>query len=202
MQLMWRKSRKHRPSWCVISTAIALTLMVACASDDSADTASGDGSPSVMEGTSAPYTPPPSDDLGEKRSILRVLANDGRFDILTSIVLERTVFARDTMGGPECCLTLFAPVDEAFQKLPEDELDAIIQDPKRLTPLIQRHILPGTVYAKRLETRVYTSTGQGFDIPIEVKGKRISVANARVLERDIKASNGVIHAIDALIMVP
>lgn len=192
----------HRRGTRTAALALFLVASVSCGGGGTdASGPSDDASPPPASATTAPYSPPPLEDLGEKRSILRILAKDGRFDILTQILVERTVFARDVMAGPECCLTVFAPVDDAFLALPEAELQAIIEDPEKLTPLIQRHILRSPVKSGELETRVYTTTGQGQEVSVEVGGGAISINNATIIDADIDASNGVIHAIDAVIML-
>jgi len=98
----------------------------------------------------------------------------------------------------ETPLTVFAPSDDAFQKLPEGSLDALLQkeNRSRLAGLLLGHVLPGRV---RLGTR--ESKGlSGNEIAVKVEGP-LRAGGARVRKPDIVAANGVLHVIDEVLSV-
>ena len=104
-------------------------------------------------------------------------------------------------------LTIFAPTNEAFAKVPEDLLQALLADKEALTGVLLRHALPGALFSKGITwTEHKTAGGDMIATQVFKMGvvKVVSYTNdkrtgARVVEADIIASNGVIHAIDTVI---
>jgi uncharacterized surface protein with fasciclin (FAS1) repeats len=98
--------------------------------------------------------------------------------------------------------TLFAPTDQAFEKLPQGELEALLKDKVRLGAIINFHALRGAVLAKDLKSRESRSI-QGQSLTIAANDDaQFSVNGARISRQEIEASNGVIHGIDTLMMPP
>jgi uncharacterized surface protein with fasciclin (FAS1) repeats len=96
--------------------------------------------------------------------------------------------------------TLFAPTDQAFEKLPQGELEALLKDKVRLGAIINFHALRGAVLAKDLKSRESRSI-QGQSLTIAANDDaQFSVNGARISRQEIEASNGVIHGIDTLLM--
>jgi uncharacterized surface protein with fasciclin (FAS1) repeats len=95
--------------------------------------------------------------------------------------------------------TVFAPTDEAFQKLPSGALDALLKDTAKLKSILNYHVVTGHVLAQELKSGD-VMTVQGSPLTAVVSGADIKVNGAHVKQRDIAASNGVIHVIDAVIM--
>lgn len=87
--------------------------------------------------------------------------------------------------------TVFAPSDAAFAKLPEGKLDEILADKEGLVALLSYHIVPGRLTAADLLTQRNFETVQGDTLSID----QLEVASA-----DIEASNGIIHAIDSVLV--
>jgi uncharacterized surface protein with fasciclin (FAS1) repeats len=95
--------------------------------------------------------------------------------------------------------TVFAPTDEAFAKVPKDQLDALLKDKAKLTAVLTYHVVPGKVMAKDVKPG-NVKTVQGGDLAISASGGTVMVNNAKVVKTDIVASNGVIHVIDTVVM--
>ena len=104
-------------------------------------------------------------------------------------------------------LTIFAPTNDAFSKVPADLLDALLADPEALKAILLRHALPGSLFAKGITWQEHETAGgevvatQVFKMGVV---KVVSYSNnkrtgARVVEADIIVTNGVIHAIDTVI---
>lgn len=105
----------------------------------------------------------------------------------------------DTLKGPGP-FTVFAPSDEAFAKVPKDQLNALLADKKKLTAVLTYHVVPGKIMAKDVKAGpVKTVEGESAMLKTD-GGPRID--NARIVATDIVASNGVIHVIDTVIMPP
>src|ERR1700736_1407891 len=101
-----------------------------------------------------------------------------------------------TSKGP---FTVFAPTDEAFKKLPSGALDALLKDTAKLKAVLSYHVIAGHVDAKDVKSGE-VMTVQGSALTEVVSSSDTRVNGARVSQRDITASNGVIHDIDAVIM--
>jgi uncharacterized surface protein with fasciclin (FAS1) repeats len=104
----------------------------------------------------------------------------------------------DTLKG-RGPFTIFAPTDEAFQKLPSGALEALLKDTAKLKAVLNYHVITGHVLAQDLKSGE-VMTFQGSPLTAVVSGADIQVNGAHVRQRDITATNGVIHVIDAVIM--
>jgi uncharacterized surface protein with fasciclin (FAS1) repeats len=107
----------------------------------------------------------------------------------------------DTLKG-KGPFTVFAPTDEAFAKLPNGTLDNLLkpENKKQLVAILTYHVVPGKVMAKDLAgQKTMAKSVEGSEIAVEATNG-VKVDNAKVVKADIQASNGVIHAIDAVIM--
>jgi uncharacterized surface protein with fasciclin (FAS1) repeats len=103
----------------------------------------------------------------------------------------------DTLKG-KGPFTVFAPTDEAFAKIPKETLDGLLKDKAALTKILTYHVVSGKVMAKDVKAGA-VKTVQGQDITLATTGG-VTVNGAKVVAADVAASNGVIHAIDTVIM--
>lgn len=127
--------------------------------------------------------------------IVDTAVSAGSFNTL--VIAVKTAGLVDTLKGPGP-FTVFAPTDEAFAKIPKDQLNALLADKKKLTDVLTYHVLSGKVMAKDVKAGpVKTVEGQSAMISTD-GGPRID--NARIIKTDVVASNGVIHVIDTVIM--
>jgi uncharacterized surface protein with fasciclin (FAS1) repeats len=104
----------------------------------------------------------------------------------------------DTLNG-RGPFTIFAPTDEAFKKLPTGAWDALLKDTAKLKAVLSYHVITGHVLARDLKSGD-VMTVQGTPLAAVVSSSEVQVNGAHVRQRDITASNGVIHVIDAVIM--
>jgi uncharacterized surface protein with fasciclin (FAS1) repeats len=107
----------------------------------------------------------------------------------------------DTLNGSGP-FTVFAPTNEAFAKLPPDQLQAILANPALLTKILTYHVVPDRVLSKDLKKRQTVETVEGSPVEIVKKKKGAFIEGARITATDIKASNGVVHVIDTVIVPP
>jgi uncharacterized surface protein with fasciclin (FAS1) repeats len=100
-------------------------------------------------------------------------------------------------NGP---FTVFAPTDEAFKKLPTGAYDLLFKDTGKLNAVLNYHVVQGYVTANDLKAgELMTQQGTTLvSTPSSSSGVRINAA--RVVQADLAASNGIIHAIDAVIL--
>ncbi len=107
----------------------------------------------------------------------------------------------ETLKG-EGPFTVFAPTDEAFAKLPEGTLEDLLkpENKAQLVKILTYHVVPGTVMAADVVKLDKAKTVEGSEVEINTRDGKVSIDNARVVKADIRASNGVIHVIDAVIL--
>jgi uncharacterized surface protein with fasciclin (FAS1) repeats len=103
----------------------------------------------------------------------------------------------DTLKGPGP-FTVFAPTDAAFAKIPKADLDALLKDKAKLTAVLTYHVVPGRVMAKDVKAG-NVKTVQGGMLSLGTTGG-VTVNNAKVVQADVVASNGVIHVIDTVVL--
>ena len=107
----------------------------------------------------------------------------------------------ETLKG-EGPFTVFAPTDEAFAKLPAGTLEDLLKpdNKEKLTAILTYHVVPGRVMAADVVGLESATTVNGADISIEVADDTVMVDGAKVVQTDIECSNGVIHAIDGVML--
>ena len=104
----------------------------------------------------------------------------------------------DTLTG-RGTFTVFAPTDAAFKKLPAGALDALLKDVRKLKAVLSYHVVARHLDAKDLKS-VEVMTLQGTTMAVVVEGDAVQVNDAKVVQADVEATNGVIHVIDAVIV--
>jgi uncharacterized surface protein with fasciclin (FAS1) repeats len=104
----------------------------------------------------------------------------------------------DTLAG-KGPFTVFAPTDEAFKKLPAGAMDALLKDSAKLKAVLNYHVIAGHVTARDMKSGD-VMTLQGSPLTAVVSPSEVKVNGAHVKRTDLVATNGVIHAIDTVIM--
>lgn len=129
--------------------------------------------------------------------IVDVASSDPNFSTLVQAVQEADLV--DTLQG-EGPFTVFAPTNAAFNDLPAGTLDALLQPENEdlLTEVLTYHVVPGEVTSDELETGVVDTLNGG--VAVNVSPGRVVVNNASVIQADVPASNGVIHAINRVLI--
>ena len=131
-----------------------------------------------------------------KKDIIDTAVSAGSFNTLAKALTEAGLI--DTLKG-EGPFTVFAPTDEAFSKIPADQLQAILADKEKLIAILTYHVVPGKVMAEDVVELTSATTVQGSDASISVEDG-VKIDDANVIQTDILASNGVIHVIDSVIL--
>lgn len=131
--------------------------------------------------------------------IVDIAAGNPKFSTLVAAVKAAGLV--DTLKG-DGPFTVFAPTNAAFAKLPKATLAALLlpKNKRKLQAILTYHVLSGRVFAKDIagkRLRVATVNGKA----VHVNGRHgVKVNNARVIAADIRASNGVIHVIDTVLI--
>ena len=134
---------------------------------------------------------------GYKKDIVDTAVSAGSFNTLVAAVKAAGLVETLKGEGP---FTVFAPTDDAFAKLPEGTLEALLQDKAKLTAILTYHVVPGKVMAADVVSLSSAKTVQGQEIKIMSSDSGVMINNANVIKTDIETSNGVIHVIDTVIL--
>ena len=129
-------------------------------------------------------------------TLVEIATAAGQFKTLVTAV--KTAGLADTLQGPGP-LTVFAPTDDAFAKLPAGTVEGLLKDLPKLKSILTYHVVPGRVLAKDVAGLKTAKTVQGGDIHIDAD-HGVTINNAKVTQADIEASNGVIHVIDTVLI--
>ncbi len=136
----------------------------------------------------------------QEADIVDIAVADGRFTTLVAAVQAAGLEDALRGDGP---LTVFAPTDDAFGKLPEGTIEALLEDIPTLTNILLYHVVDGQVMAADVVGLTSATTLQGDSISITVEDGRVFLnGESEVIITDIEASNGVIHVIDTVLMPP
>jgi uncharacterized surface protein with fasciclin (FAS1) repeats len=147
-------------------------------------------------GTAASATQATSD-----KTIVQTAAADQRFTTLVSLV-KRAGLA-DALSG-ETKLTLFAPTNAAFKKVPKATLQKLLRDRALLRRVLLYHVVAGDVKAAQVVKLRSTPTLAGPRVRIRVRGGSVFLNNGRtrVVQTDVVASNGTIHILNRVLLPP
>lgn len=133
-------------------------------------------------------------------SIVDIAASDSNFSTLVAAV--KAAGLADTLATTEN-ITVFAPTNAAFEKLPAGTVEDLLkpENKEKLQSILKYHVVGSKIKSSGInagETNV--STLQGSDIKVTKNEGGVTINNANVVKADLKASNGVIHVIDTVIL--
>jgi len=190
----------------VVTILVALAILITACAPASAQSAQlpVTGNEPVPMNATEPASPTATNgsmptETAEPQTIVDIAVADGRFTTLVAAVQAAGLV--ETLQGPGP-FTVFAPTDEAFAKLPEGTLEALLQDPAALKNILLYHVASGRLAASDVAAMTSLETLQGSSVTIKVDGEKVFVNDAQVIITDIQASNGVIHVIDSVLIPP
>jgi transforming growth factor-beta-induced protein len=137
--------------------------------------------------------------ISEKPDVVETAVAAGNFTILVELIQAAELV--DVLKG-EGPFTVFAPTDEAFAAVPAEILTALAEDPEMLRSVLLYHVVPGRLVAALISDGKEVETAQGESVRFSFADGVKKVNEATIVARDIQASNGVIHAIDSVILPP
>jgi uncharacterized surface protein with fasciclin (FAS1) repeats len=132
------------------------------------------------------------------KDLVQTATDAGQFTILTKAIqvagLEKTLKGE----GP---FTILAPTDEAFRKVPADQLDALMQKPDLLKKVLLNHVIEGKWSVEDLKDEQSIPTLEGSELKIIAsENGKIKVNDAAITKSDIAARNGIIQVIDTVLV--
>jgi uncharacterized surface protein with fasciclin (FAS1) repeats len=133
------------------------------------------------------------------KDIVDTAVSAGSFKTLVAAVQAAGLVDALKGQGP---LTVFAPTDEAFKKLPAGTVENLLkpENKDKLIAVLTYHVVPGRVTAGEVVNLNSAKTLNGHSLKISARDGKVLVDGARVTATDIMASNGVIHVIDSVVL--
>jgi uncharacterized surface protein with fasciclin (FAS1) repeats len=132
-----------------------------------------------------------------KGTIVQTAVAAGQFKTLVALVKQAGLVGALSGKGP---LTLFAPTDAAFAKVPKATLTALGKDKAKLKAVLLYHVVKGKVTAAQVEKLTSAKTLEGESLSIRVSGGKVFVNDAQVVKANVMASNGIIHVINKVLI--
>jgi uncharacterized surface protein with fasciclin (FAS1) repeats len=200
----------------VAAAALFTVSLAACGSDDSGGTGGGEAAPAPAMSSAAPMV---SSDTGTPfgagcSAVPADAANPGSFQAMAQVpvagaasgnpMLSTLVTAVEKAGLVDSlntapALTVFAPTNDAFQKIPAATLDKVLADKKTLTSILTYHVLAGKLAPEDLAGT--HTTLQGDEITVEGSGEKFTVGGtASVVCGNVETANATVYIIDSVLM--
>jgi len=133
------------------------------------------------------------------KDIVTTAVDAGVFKTLATALTEAGLIETLQGKGP---FTVFAPTDDAFAKLPKGTVEGLLKDKEALKKILLYHVVSGNVMSTDVVKLTEATTVEGSKIKIKVKDGKVMINDAKVTTADVKASNGVIHIIDTVLLPP
>jgi uncharacterized surface protein with fasciclin (FAS1) repeats len=188
--------RKSPTRLAAVAAVTGLVVLSACGSD------SNDADDATPATTAAPTEDSAAEEDmdAEPGTIVDVAVANGSFNTLVAAVTAADLAGALSAEGP---LTVFAPTDDAFAALPEGLVDCLLleENVDALTAILTYHVVDGEVMSTDL-TDGPVPTLQGEEITVDLTEGVVLNDSVNVVIADVPASNGVIHAIDGVLVPP
>ncbi|MBD8871176.1 fasciclin domain-containing protein [Nocardioides donggukensis] len=196
--------------------ALSVTL-AACGSDDESSNSAGEDTSSESE---APTSEEPAADdagaqtFGEGCSLIPddgagsfngmatepvATAASGNPLLKTLVTAVGEAGLVDTLNSAEA-LTVFAPTDDAFAKIPEKDLNAVLADKELLTQILTGHVVAGQLGPDELSGELETLAGNTIEVKGSDESFTVADEEANVLCGNIPTSNATVYVIDTVLM--
>jgi uncharacterized surface protein with fasciclin (FAS1) repeats len=188
----------------LVCTVLSLVLFTACGDTTTAEETMEE---EPMEETMEPV----AEEVEETPTIVGIAADDARFSTLVAAVKAAGLV--ETLNG-EGPFTVFAPTNAAFEKLPEGTVASLLEPANKgkLTTILTYHVVAGAYTAADVVAAIQDNNGkftietvQGGQLTATLNGDKVVLTDAKgnkstVVVTDVDAANGVIHAIDTVVM--
>lgn len=136
--------------------------------------------------------------MAQAKDIVAIASGDPQFKTLTTALTAAGLVPTLQGKGP---FTVFAPTDAAFAAVPKATLDDLLKpaNKAKLAKILTYHVVSGSILSTSLKSGD-VPTVEKSKLKVVVAGGKVTVGGANVVKADIKASNGVIHVIDKVLI--
>ena len=132
-------------------------------------------------------------------NIVQTAVANGSFKTLVAAVTAAGLGDTLSSAGP---FTVFAPVDAAFAALPAGTVETLVkpESKEKLTGILTYHVLAGKILSTDLSDGMVAKTVNGGEVTIHIKDGKVFVNDAEVVIADVHTDNGVVHAINKVLL--
>ena len=138
--------------------------------------------------------------IESKFNLIETIAKEDKFSVFSRLM--GTSKANEIFSG-DGNFTVFAPTNDAFGKITDADMNALLNEPGQagLKALLSYHVLPGVLTAAKISGLTSTATVTGADVTFSDTGG-LKVNSSGVQARNIRATDGIVHAIDTVLAPP
>lgn len=148
-------------------------------------------------GSYAAYDPPEATGAAADSTVLDITQNTALFSSFEQAIEKAGMMDILQEEGP---FTLFVPTNSAFDSLPEDKRQALMQDPQALVDLVSNHVVRSRLGITDLLQANQAETLSGKSLELSAPAARLSVGGAEIVQSNLIAGNGIVHVIDRVIL--
>lgn len=130
------------------------------------------------------------------KNIIETATDAGSFKSFVNAI--KAAGLMDTLRGPGP-FTVFAPNDAAFSKMSSKQIQDLLGNKKRLRSVLTYHVVNGRISSSDVSKLHSARTVQGQDVSID-SSRGVMIGDARVIQKDIRCTNGMIHVIDKVLV--
>jgi outer membrane protein OmpA-like peptidoglycan-associated protein/uncharacterized surface protein with fasciclin (FAS1) repeats len=158
-----------------------------------------DPAPVADDTTTTAQTPEPTLPPFDFETLIDALASDPQLSLFSVLVGEAGLGGQltDPSLGQ---FTIFAPTDQAFDLLPVDSIAQLRADPVRLARVVSQHIVNGQLMAADLTSGPIDSLDGSDPLDVVVGESSVTINSALIISAALAARNGVVHAIDTVLV--
>jgi uncharacterized surface protein with fasciclin (FAS1) repeats len=173
----------------------AMAIILGCNSGDNATTSSS-GDDNTPKGGQENVN-----DTSSQKDIVKIAASSKDFTTLVAAVKQADRVTTLSNAGP---FTVFAPTNDAFNKLPAGTVEGLMKDDKKtdLQNILEYHVYVGVLKAENLTDGQSFEMVNGDKVAISVKDGKITLNGSAHVIASVPAANGIIHVIDAVLLPP
>ena len=132
-------------------------------------------------------------------NIVETAVSNGSFKTLVAAVTAAGLGDTLSSAGP---FTVFAPVDAAFEALPAGTVETLVkpESKEKLTGILTYHVIAGKILSTDLSDGMVAKTVNGDEVTVHIKNGKVFVNDAEVVIADVETDNGVVHAINKVLL--
>lgn len=177
--------------FCVALVAI----MMSCNSESSKTESTSTGTETPKGGQEA------VSDNDSQKDVVKVAVGSKDHTTLVAALKQADLVTSLSNAGP---FTVFAPTNDAFNKLPAGTVDGLMKDDKRadLQNILQYHVTLSAIKAENLGDGQTLGMVNGDNVTVSVKDGKVTLNGTANIIASVPASNGIIHVIDAVLLPP
>lgn len=146
-----------------------------------------------------PLTAVGTSSASASKNIVQIAAGNPQFTTLVALV-KKAGLVNALSGSAK--LTVFAPTNAAFAKLPKATVTKLEHNPKLLAKVLEYHVLAGLYPASRVIKTHSAKTLEGARVTFSVRGGKAYINSSQIVKTDIHASNGIVHVLNRVLSLP